>query len=185
MIPDACAAGRRWNWPCIRSQTWRLGRSGDLISFLRRPWSFETSLRAAPRVSQATSFRGELTRLCHAERSEASGQRKERASVLGRRPDPSLSLRACPEHCRRDDNTRTEPAPQNVVAHRISRPMIPGEQRPPVNRVESDGEARHVLSETVASSIVKVWVHGELGQGSSVLQTTVLSLHPDAHLWPR
>ena len=41
----------------------------------------------------ATNFRGGPTRLCHAERSEASGPRRERASALGRGPDPSRSLR--------------------------------------------------------------------------------------------
>jgi hypothetical protein len=69
----------------------------------------------------ATKFRGATARLCHAERSEASGQRMgpTLVGVLG--PDPSLTLRACPDRSRRDD--RTGP-PRNLVAHRTSFPCF-------------------------------------------------------------
>jgi len=72
-----------------------------------------------PRSSCATNSRGGPARVCHAEQSEASGQRTERALLLVRGPDPSLTLRACPERSRRDDKNDGA-APQNVVAHRSS-----------------------------------------------------------------
>jgi hypothetical protein len=102
-----------------KSRNLPAGENSFLTEYLppRESWGasiFVRSIALSP--SCAIDFRGGPARVCHAERSEASGQRTEPTLPLVRGPDPSLTLRACPERSRRNDKN-DGPPPQNVVAH--------------------------------------------------------------------